>query len=73
MLERCCYVSLMENKKDKNRKDINELAFSIVQKVTDENSSNDPAEEKPSEKNPAAVAHGPKFRYLATVEYLENH
>ena len=42
------------NKRPKKKKDISELAFSIVQKATDEN----PDDEQPTEKNPAAVALG---------------
>ena len=38
----------------KKHPDINELAYSIVQQVTDEN----PPEEIPSDKNPHAVALG---------------
>lgn len=43
----------MKNKKEKKRKDINELAFDIVQKAINENT-----EDNPSDKNPAAVALG---------------
>lgn len=53
MLERLCYVCFMKNKKEKKRKDINELAFDIVQKAINENT-----EDNPSDKNPAAVALG---------------
>ena len=43
----------MKNKKDKKRKDVNELAFDIVQKATGEK-----PKDQPSDKNPAAVALG---------------
>lgn len=53
MLERLCYPDIVENKKSKKKKDLNELAFNIVQKATGEI-----PKEEPSEKNPAAVALG---------------
>ena len=47
-------LRMTDKKPTKKRKDLNELAYSIVQQVTEEN----PPEEKPSEKNPHAVALG---------------
>ena len=46
----------MENKKNKKRKDVNELAFDIVQKATSQN--NETTDNEPDGKNPAAVALG---------------
>ena len=46
----------MENKKKKKRKDVNELAFDIVQKATNEN--NKTINNEFDGKNPAAVALG---------------
>ena len=56
MLERLCYDFFMidkDKKPTKKRKDLNELAFSIVQKATNEN-----PEDISTDKNPAAVALG---------------
>jgi len=44
----------MTENKSKKRKDLNELTFSIVQQATNENTP----KEKPSDKNPHAVALG---------------
>lgn len=46
----------MKTKKEKKRKDVNELAFDIVQKATNEN--NETIDNKSDGKNPAAVALG---------------
>jgi len=47
----------MKPKIDKKHKDLNELAFSIVQQATDESHLKDTKKE-PSDKNPNAVALG---------------
>lgn len=46
-----------KKKKDTKKRDFNELAFDIVQQVTDEDHSKDPSEES-ADKNPHAVALG---------------
>jgi hypothetical protein len=55
MLDRLCYAFYMADKKStKKKKDLNELAFSIVQQATEENLPGIP----PPDKNPHAVALG---------------
>lgn len=56
MLERSCYHLSMTDKKKKRPRDINTLAFQIMQEATGEKPKEEPKQEK--EKNPAAVALG---------------
>lgn len=51
------FLMVEKKTKDKKKRDFNELAFDIVQQVTDEDRSKDPSEES-SGKNPHAVALG---------------